>query len=94
MVRCVKNTCMLLGRCSYPTACIGSSLPARSWTGPRPDEIDAVGRLRVEVPPDRWPFGPPDVHESICTLLKPGGVGAYCDCAASSADDTDFGDAP
>lgn len=92
-MKCVKNTCMLYGRCSYPTACIGTALPSKPWTGPRPDELDPVGRLRVAVPPERWPFGPPDHHEAGC-MLHEHGVAAFCDCAASGADDVDFGVSP
>lgn len=50
---------------------------------PDPEEMEAL-------PPERWPYGPPDHHEACC-LLHSGA--RECDCAASSEhqDDTDFG---
>lgn len=59
------------------------------WTGPREDEIDAAGNLREPVPPERWPYGPPDQHEKCCNLHSDG---LYCDCAASAADDYEHGE--
>jgi hypothetical protein len=55
------------------------------WTGPRDDDVasDGVTLLHV-VPPERWPWGPPDWHEGTCNLQE---GGMYCDCAASSSDD-------
>lgn len=44
--------------------------------------------LDVPIDPKRWPYGPPAYHQSCCLLFR----GAdYCDCAASAADDTDYG---
>lgn len=83
-MRCPKNECMIRGRCTYPTACVGTSVPKKPWTGPHPDEIDAVGTLKHPVPPERWPYGEPDAHEDCCSL-KHGGL--YCDCLASDASD-------
>lgn len=53
-----------------------------NWTGPRDGETDAEGRLLRSVPPERWPYGPPEAHEDCCTLHE---GGLYCDCAASDA---------
>lgn len=39
-------------------------------------------------PPPTWPYGPPGFHEDCC-LLHEGG--AYCDCKASDASDTEWG---
>jgi hypothetical protein len=53
------------------------------WTGPLEDDWEVRrDRLRHPVPPERWPFGPPEAHEDVC-LLHEGGL--YCDCAASDA---------
>lgn len=90
-MRCAKNECMIRGRCSYPSVCVGTSVPKKPWTGPRPDEIDAIGQLKHPVPPERWPYGPPDWHEPCCTLRTCVGV-TFCDCKASSADVDDDGD--
>lgn len=54
----------------------------KRWTGPREGEIDGLGRLRAPVPPDRWPYGPPEVHEDCCYLHRDG---LFCDCGASDA---------
>lgn len=51
------------------------------WTGPYEGEIDRNGRLKAPVPPERWPYGPPDLHE-VCCILRKGGL--FCDCKASS----------
>ena len=87
-LKCSNATCSIYGRCSYPTLCVAMDLPAAPWTGPRPDETDAMGRLRCTVPPDRWPYGPPDLHDSECKLHGHNGAGSYCNCNASG-----FGDA-
>lgn len=58
----------------------------KRWTGPREHEIDALGRLRDQVPPDRWPYGPPEAHEDGCYLHR---GGLWCDCAASDASSED-----
>jgi hypothetical protein len=64
-----------------------------AWTGPRPEEVAASGMLFGRVPGDRWPYGPPSMHESCCNLFphrgSPGGL--FCDCAASAADDVENG---
>jgi hypothetical protein len=59
------------------------------WTGPREDEIDALGRLYVPVPPERWPYGPPSSHEASCLLYR---GSRYCDCAASDASSLLYGE--
>jgi hypothetical protein len=60
------------------------------WTGPRPEDWDGPGevRLREPVPGARWPYGPPPFHQEGCTLH---GGGLFCDCAASAADDDEWG---
>lgn len=60
----------------------------KCWTGPRDGEIDNLGRLRAPVPPERWPYGPPDLHEDDCRLQR---GGLWCDCAASDASDDECG---
>jgi hypothetical protein len=49
--------------------------------------------LLARVPPERWPYGPPDAHETGCNLFPhPGNEGGlFCDCAASAADDVENG---
>lgn len=61
-----------------------------AWTGPRDEDWGdaALGVLREQVPGERWPHGPPDVHEGSCRL-RSGGL--FCDCAASEAGDLDWG---
>lgn len=81
---------MLYGRCSYPTGCVGTK-PPLPWTGPRPNEIGPTGQLLFPVPPERWPYGPPDFHQKSCTLFDHGGEGLFCDCAASDASDVEWG---
>lgn len=62
------------------------------WTGPLPEDLMPDGStLRHLVPPERWPFGPPEDHESACALAD---VGFFCDCKASAEDDEDFGVSP
>ena len=56
------------------------------WIGPREGEIDAIGRLRAPVPPERWPYGPPEAHEDDCHLQR---GGLWCDCGASDASTED-----
>lgn len=54
------------------------------WAGPKPgdwaDKLRTV--LAAPVPPERWPWGPPDQHEDPCTLHR---GGLFCDCAASDS---------
>jgi len=59
-------------------------VPVRRWTGPREHEVDNLGRLRAVVPPERWPYGPPEAHEDSCLLHA---RGLWCDCKASEAAD-------
>lgn len=61
-----------------------------TWTGPRESDLaaDRVSLLRP-VPPDRWPYGPPDFHEACCILHEDG---LFCDCKASDASDDAWGD--
>lgn len=55
------------------------------WTGPLDSDLRADGTtLRESVPPERWPFGPPEAHEDCC-VLHTGGL--FCDCAASVAEE-------
>jgi len=61
----------------------------KRWTGPYEGEIDNLGRLRALVPPERWPYGTPDLHEDDCGL-KRGGL--WCDCAASEASNYEYGE--
>lgn len=68
-----------------------------AWTGPRAYDLANDGvTLRWSVPAERWPYGPPHMHEDCCNLRprdgKPGGV--YCDCKASDNSDDLWGDAP
>jgi hypothetical protein len=63
--------------------------PVKRWTGPREDEIDHLGRLRVLVSPERWPYGPPAMHEDHCGLQH---GGLWCDCAASDEGDDEYGE--
>jgi DNA (cytosine-5)-methyltransferase 1 len=64
-----------------------------AWTGPRSDDVAPSGMLLGRVPGERWPYGPPSAHESGCNLFphrgSPGGL--FCDCAASAADDVEYG---
>lgn len=51
------------------------------WTGPDDGDVQADGQtLKVPVPGDRWPYGPPEAHEDACGLHN---EGLFCDCAAS-----------
>ena len=61
----------------------------KRWTGPRDDDLsfDGVTLCRA-VPPERWPYGPPDYHEACCRLHA---GGLYCDCRASDAEDEEWG---
>lgn len=53
------------------------------WTGPRETDLRADGVTLIRpVPPDRWPYGPPEAHEDCC-VLHSGGL--FCDCKASDA---------
>jgi hypothetical protein len=55
-----------------------------TWTGPDEgelnDALEWVGQLPI--PPHKWPYGPPDVHDSCCTLAE---GGRFCDCEASDS---------
>lgn len=70
----------------------------REWTGPLRSDWDSQARVRLKapVPPERWPYGPPDHHETHCNLHrnKASRNGLFCDCLASVADDDDYGAAP
>ena len=61
----------------------------KRWIGPREGEIDNLGRLLVPVPPERWPYGPSDLHEKDCCLQR---GGFWCDCAASDASADEYGE--
>lgn len=57
----------------------------KRWTGPRETDLEPGGwKLIRPVPPERWPFGPPEEHDRCCNLH---GGGLFCDCGASAADD-------
>lgn len=71
------------------------------WTGPRARDLKPDGvTLRWSVPAERWPYGPPSHHQECCSLFprsskdargaQPGGQ--FCDCAASAADDDEYGE--
>lgn len=60
-----------------------------TWTGPLDRELTPHrDKLLAPVPPERWPYGPPEVHQPACILH---GGGLYCDCAASDASDVEWG---
>jgi hypothetical protein len=52
------------------------------WTGPKKKEIDARHQWlgAMPIPPERWPYGPPEAHQPAC-ILHTGGK--FCDCTAS-----------
>lgn len=55
------------------------------WTGPFDTDLNPDGTIKPGgVPPERWPYGPPEAHEPCCILWD---GGSYCDCAASDASD-------
>lgn len=54
-----------------------SPAKAPPWTGPREDDLDADGALVTQVPPERWPNGPPDTHKPYCRMFTDG---LDCDC--------------
>lgn len=59
------------------------------WTGSHDDGTGQdIAAREVPLPPERWPYGPPDAHQSCCLLYE---GGRYCDCAASAADDLEWG---
>lgn len=64
-----------------------------NWTGPRDSDCTAESSptLLHVVPPERWPYGPPDHHEDCCLLFSDG---LYCDCKASDASDAHWGYTP
>jgi len=47
----------------------------RAWVGSDLGEF-AEG----PIPPERWPYGPPEAHQRCCMLFL---GGTYCDCEAS-----------
>lgn len=58
----------------------------KRWTGPLPSDLQA-GRgatLKEPVPPERWPYGPPEYHGVGCILHR---GGLFCDCLASAEDE-------
>lgn len=61
---------------------------ATRWTGPLASDLTPGNTLREPVPPERWPYGPPDFHETCCILHR---RGLFCDCKASAADDDQWG---
>lgn len=63
----------------------------RYWTGPHNADWanDDRTTLRAPVSPERWPYGRPEKHQPVC-LLHSGGL--FCDCAASDASDTEWGE--
>lgn len=67
--------------------------PVPRWTGPLESDWASHSHtsLRSPVPPERWPYGPPDHHEACCDLHA---GGLFCDCKASAADDDEYGETP
>lgn len=61
------------------------------WTGPNDEDFlnGKDGSLRAPIPPERWPYGPPEEHEQGCSLHT---GGLWCDCKASASDDTSHGE--
>lgn len=60
------------------------------WTGPRPGDLARDGSTLLRpVPPERWPYGPPDFHQVGCSLH---GRGLFCDCEASAVDGIEWGE--
>lgn len=59
----------------------GSGNPLR-WTGPRDDDYQIPGgsQLKPNLPPERWPYGPPSWHQACCNMFT---QGQFCDCEAS-----------
>lgn len=58
------------------------------WTGPQDGDVDAFDEaIDPPLPPERWPYGPPEFHQSCCRLF---GDGKLCDCAASSSNEEDL----
>ena len=47
----------------------------QTWTGSKLDSYE-----EGPIPPEPWPYGPPDAHEDACSLFF-GSV--FCDCQAS-----------
>jgi len=60
------------------------------WTGPHRTDCEpgTTDHLLAPVPGARWPYGPPPRHEAGCGLHT---GGLFCDCAASSTDDAEWG---
>lgn len=76
---CPLHVCRSLN----PIACRGA------WTGPTERDLEANGTtLRQSVPPERWPYGPPDHHERACILFE---NRLHCDCKASDSSDVEHG---
>lgn len=62
----------------------GGGAMAERWTGPLTADLRADGSTLVAaVPPERWPYGPPEAHDPLCYLSQ---GGLYCDCAADEGD--------
>jgi hypothetical protein len=66
------------------------------WTGPHASDLKIDGLTLIgPVPVERWPHGPPDMHQDGCKLMRmydKDRVGnLYCDCLASAADDNEYG---
>jgi len=61
-----------------------------NWKGPDLAEVNSaiewIGPLPI--PPEKWPYGPPDHHQECCTLVC---GGRFCDCEVSDSDDCEFG---
>ncbi len=80
-------------------ACGLDSFDPLNWTGPLEGDLKSNGvSLSGPLPPERWPYGPPTAHEDSCRLRRMTDSecidGFYCDCAASAADDLDYGIQP
>jgi hypothetical protein len=62
------------------------------WQGPAPEDLADDGvTLKRPVPEWRWPFGSRPYHQDNCGLRS---RGLFCDCAASDAEDKDWGKRP
>lgn len=64
------------------------------WTGPREGDVDSSCTLLRDLPPERWPYGPPAAHEDWCLLKRctsyalterDARKGTFCDCDASDS---------
>jgi len=52
------------------------------WRGP----TEGKDYSNDPVPPEEWPYGPPEIHQDICLLFE---GKDYCDCEASDTSTED-----